>query len=147
MAADSAVGGNSYVSVADADAYFADSLLGGEWIALSSKDAALVSATRYLQVLGVENLDGSAIVIGETIPDAIKQATYELGLFLVNNQSSFNAQDTTTRIKVAVIEIENEILENGSYSSLPPFVQALINPYLDNSAVGNTGAGFTLDLH
>ena len=140
MPLDATTGGNSFVTVAEADAYFADSLYSDSWTSVSSKDAALVTATRYLCMLKLYNTDGSLIIVGDTIPEDVQYATHELGLYLNDNFDQFNTQDTTTRIKVAVIEIENELLSFGELSSLPMRVRSLIDPYLSASS-----SGFTLE--
>lgn len=162
MPLDATIGGvtaNSYVTEAEATAYFADSLQGDSWTSLSSKEAALVSATRYLDMLGWKgsratteqalelprnylcDINGT-LIESDVIPPKIKQAVYELALYMALNLDAFIEEDLTTRIKVSVIELENELKEFGAFSSLPLRVQNLINPYIESYS----GSGFTLSL-
>ena len=117
MAFDSTVGGpnaNSYVSVADADAYIALRLNSSEWTAAdtATKQAALVTATSMLdemfawrgepatttQALHWPATDATDCAGGEindaTIPAAVKNATCEQALYLLK----FDATQTPTAI-------------------------------------------------
>lgn len=154
MALDATVGGansNSYVTALEADAYFSDSLMSQQWSAVGSKDAALITATRWLDGFLYEGERASTtqalahprknmydieggLVSSDDIFVNIKRATFELALYMDQNIDSFTEADTTTRIKVAVIEIENELPDFGSYSSLPLVVQRLIDPFLGSPA-------------
>lgn len=164
MALNATIGGstsNSYVTEAEASNYFADSLQGDSWTGLTAKEAALVSSTRYLDMLDWEGQKtdesqslelpreymydiNSELVGNDVIPEKVKQAVYELALYMGSNPDSFSTADTTTKIKVDVIEIEQEVIEFGSYSSLPLRVRNLISPYMASPAV--SGNGFCLEL-
>lgn len=104
------VGTNSYVTVAEADAYFGDRLNADSWTSASAaiKSQALVTATRFIderswigqavsssQKLGWPRngavyLDprlGRRITIPNTqVPDTVKQAVYEQALHMLKNE-------------------------------------------------------------
>lgn len=145
MALDATVSGlqsNSYITVAEADAYFANTLRKDSWMAVSSKEAALCDATSYLDVfdwLGSKSVNEQSLAhprsglggySSDDIAKPIKDAACELALYLVENSDSFTEKDTTTMVKVAVIQIEKKLKEFGSYSSLPLRVKRLIGQFL-----------------
>lgn len=159
MALDATVGGNSansYVSQDEANDYFADTLQADDWTAVTAKDGALVQATEYLNSLewrgnkasstqalqlprkSLYDVNGS-LVPSDSIPPEVKRATYQLALFLAANSDGLTP-DLTTKIKVDVIEIEQEVLAFGSFSALPTLVKNLIKPFM------KTGSGVVLEL-
>ncbi len=161
MALDATISGtssNSYVTTAEADLYFTDSLYSSSWTAVGDKDVALISATNYLEMFAyggtkavteqallhprkdIYDRDGTEIV-STVIARDVKRATFELALYMSENLDAFKEADKTTRIKVAVIEIEQELKEFGSYSSLPLRVKQLIDPFLES----NSFKGFDLE--
>ena len=140
MPLDATTGGNSFVTQAEANAYFADSLVSDQWSAVSAKDGALISATEYFNAIGLCS-DGSSIEVGGDIPDAIKTATCQLALFMANNLDALDSNDRTKRIKLEGLEIENEISDSefGYLSSLPSRVELLIKPYICSNSNASTG--------
>ena len=158
MAFDSTIGGasaNSYASVADADAYFADRPSSSDWSGVSDKEKALVQATDYLdnfaysgyqtdssQALAhprsnLVNREGSGFIGTAVIASDILKACYELALYLDTNASLFVIDDTVTDVKIGPIAIKQERKEFGEYSSLPMNVKRLIDPYLSSGTVRN----------
>lgn len=143
---DATIGGansNSYVDVAFADAYFATTLKAASWVALTVKSEALVSATLYL-----DTFDYKSVVATETqalqfprldqtdIPYRMKVATCEQALYMAENPDAFGIADKTTEIKVAVIQIKQEVASFGSISSLPLGIKNLIREFLDTGQGG-----------
>jgi hypothetical protein len=119
----------SYLSVEDADAYFAASFNNAAWSALSyeEKEIALQEATRWLETLCYEgekcdagqplkwprhNVECCGVVAScAEIPGALIQATAELALVLHNNPNSIIKGPTTgtgpvKRQKLDALEIE-----------------------------------------
>ena len=119
-------GVNAYVSVADADAYFADRLGGEIWLGLSEqvRAAALISATKHIDGMHWKNSaisasqplafprDGTyfdnrvgAYVAMNPVPHNVEIATCETALYLVNNQSVLDGQTSVKGLKVGPIEL------------------------------------------
>jgi len=106
LALDATVGGagaNSFGTIAEGDAYFADRLFASGWTSASdaNKAAALVMATRALNslcYLGTAAADTQALAFPRTgltlpsgyatstgaIPQLVKEAMFEFALFLLN---------------------------------------------------------------
>jgi len=146
---------NSYVSLAEADVYYADSLFLDRWDALSSKEAALVTGTRIIDSLTFDGevtsatqalqlprsgmVDRNGVDVDDSvIPTEIKQAVYDLALYVAENPDSLTTGSGITRIKVDVIEIEQNAIELGDVSSLPSSVQRLLAPFLQNPQVSDS---------
>ena len=149
------VGTNSYVEVVDATAYFNDSLRKADWAGLSTptKSAALIEATRYLDRLdwkGEKTSSAQALEFprdgDSTVPDAIKEATYEVGLRLaldptlidnINNQTGSNIK----RVKAGDVETEffgtSANLDGGK--QLFDWVHALVKDLLAGQSGGIVG--------
>lgn len=149
MALDATVGGptaNSYVTRAEAVAYFAERLHTDAWTALSDteKDASLIMATRLIdRLLCFEGtsatttqalrfpMTGLVLPTGATVPDdelplVVKEATYEMALVLastdVTQQSEAEAQGLN-KLKVGPIELGfKDALE---HKTLPPVIRTL----------------------
>jgi hypothetical protein len=139
---DATIGGassNSFVDLAYADAYFLSTLSAVRWAALTVKNEALVSGTLYLDTLGYKGTvatDTQALQFprlgSAVIPERIKIATCGLALYMAENQDAFGVADMTTEIKVAVIQIKQEVAAIGSISSLPLGIKNLIREFLDD---------------
>lgn len=140
---------NSYVTNAQADTYFGDAIHGAPWTAASetTQDQALVTATRMLdraawagsktsssQPLewprtGAVDRDGVAISTS-VIPTAIREATYELALVLVNNSE---AQSGTPAVKTISTGMTSVTFANATATQgqrLPPIVMGLAGALL-----------------
>jgi hypothetical protein len=148
------VGTDSYVTVAEADAYHLASIHGANWTAAVNltKEQALLTATRMLerqewvgtktspvQALdwprtGVTYPDGTPVP-SATVPQFIKDAECELALALINDQSVQINEDTSNnirRLKAGSAEIE--YFRPTSGSRFPTIVAELVNFYLASAA-------------
>lgn len=139
-------GVNSHVTVAEADAYFADRLDVAEWLASDEpgKSNALVTATGLM-----ENIPWMGTVVSETqplafprvgsyfdprvggfvyldgeTPDRILKATFELAYHLLNNDGILDGSSSVSDIKVGPITISNI----QAVSTIPAIVRNLIKP-------------------
>lgn len=123
------VGTNSYLTVDEANAYFADRVDAAAWTSadVPLKEQALVTASRMLNELiwvGVASADTQKLAfprIGEylepilgkvvqldsaVVPDRIKAATCEQAYQLLNNDGLLDDTGTVSKLKVDVIELE-----------------------------------------
>lgn len=146
MAIDSTVAGdsaNSYVSLAEADAYFAESFGRTAWASSGDKESLLVSASKYLDMFltwdGVKATDEQSMewprkfaydktrreYSSSIIPMPVKFATYELAYYmLVNGDLSFEEQ-TIDRVKVGTVDVS--FTEMSTDSGIPKFVEAIVS--------------------
>ena len=134
---------NSYVSVADADVYFATRPRSTAWTALSTDDkgAHLIHATRILDAStvweGTRMSQTQALEFPRTpddfssaaVPDPIITALCELAIALVSSDITGSAdQDPLKEIKVGPITLVSDS-KPISPSTLPQFVRDLIAPW------------------
>lgn len=152
---------NSYVTLAEADTYFASRLYTTDWdnASVDDKSKALITATARIdqekfygeretstQALafprtGLGYLDG--IYLDGIIPTQLKEATYELAKYMLSVDMSKPSVDTGTqkKVKVGSIEVEYAIDKNDnvsqSFDTLPPFVMALLGDI--SRTVSNSG--------
>lgn len=145
-------GVNSYATVEEADAYFADRLDVAAWTAASStqKAQALVTATKMLDNLdwiGVAVSDsqtlafprsgtyfdprlGMEISLSETsVPSRIISATYELAYHLQNNDGLLDDTGLVKDISIGSIRLSTVT----SPSKIPGVVRKLIRPLQVNA--------------
>lgn len=152
MAIDSTVGGaaaNSYVTVQEADAYFATRTHADAWTGATSdlKERALITAVYRLdqeswagrrasqnQALawpryGAEDADGYAVP-SDSIPTDIKRAQMEMALVQLGRSDPLAATglEGFERLKVGPIDIETR--RGSSTDDLPPHVNRFAAPYL-----------------
>ena len=135
----------SYVSVANADDYFAVDLNAAGWTALTTeqKELQLGWATRFLdqkttwkgspattvQALrwprtGTYDRDGVAIG-GSVVPDEVAAATCELARWLLtNNPSAGQDVEYLRRVVVDVVEVEYQ--ENTTQTAYPSILNAIL---------------------
>lgn len=142
---DSTVGGasaNSYVAVADADAYFLDSFGRSLWATASEKEALVITASRILDQYmdwnglktdsnqsmewprtGAYNKAGQAID-STIVPGPVKFAVYELAYYLLENGGLTYENQSLESVKVGAIALrfDQKLKELG----IPGFVIALI---------------------
>jgi hypothetical protein len=149
-------GTNSYVTVAEADAYFEDRLDIAAWSSASSvqKSQALVTATRML-----DELEWTGVAVSEsqplafprsgayydpklgmdvnfnesTPPTRIVQATYELAYHLLNNDGLLDDTGSVKNLTVGSISLELVIGAN----KMPNTIRKLIKPLQ-----GSNGSNF-----
>ena len=141
---------NSYATVAEADAYFADRLSGASWASISPemKAKALISATQKLDEMRWKN---SAIASDQPLafprtgsyfdkrmgayipmtptPNAIRISAIEMALFLLENPDSQETGSYVKELKVGPIELKG--LERTSKQ--PSVVQNALADMLDGS--------------
>ncbi len=142
---------NSYVTVAEADAYFADRLDASAWVAANAntKAKALVTATSNLdlmswagtvlnetQALAFPRLGyffdprlGTNTEFPSTVPTRIITATCELANYYLNNEGVTLNPLATSTIKVGTIEISGARVP----SSIPLSINRIVRPMLVNS--------------
>lgn len=144
---------NSYVTLDEANAYFADSSNAAEWQALSNdgKEDALVSSTR---VLDKESWVGVAVSTSQSLafprsgsyydpkygqvvyfdeedtPSRVKEATFEMALHLLKNPDSLNSASTVKELKVGSIELKGL----STLQTVPSTASKLIRPVLNNTS-------------
>jgi hypothetical protein len=145
-------GVNSYVTVAEADAYFADRLEADVWSGSSAavKAQALITATSIIdqyEFLGEAVSDtqplafprkgvyfdtklGRNVEFAPFVPDRVLVGTYELALHLMSNTDVLNPSGTVGSIKVDVIELK--YIKNSEKS--PERVRSILRPLRRNSS-------------
>lgn len=152
MALDATPGGaaaNSYVTVAEADAYMAARLHKAAWETANSatKEAALQWATRELDRLAwrgravteiqalrwprsyIYDLDGYRLLDG-AIPRFLKDATAELAFSLIASDRTADAQGKgLASVTVGPIEIEFD--KQDTAGVIPRAVTRMIMPYIE----------------
>ena len=144
-------GVNSYVTVAEADAYFADRINVSAWTDATPtlKGQALVTATqilddqRWIGTAISEDQDlafprsgeyfdprlGSSVYISEETPKRILTATYELALHLLLNSSLLEDTGGVTSLNVGPIQLTSIT----KASLLSKSVKTAITPLLVNA--------------
>jgi hypothetical protein len=145
-------GTNSYVTVEEADAYFADRLDAAAWTAADAtqKAQALVTATAYLDELRwtgtavsesqslafprvTEYFDprlGTSIYLeGNTVPSRITKACTELAYHLLNNDGLLDETGGVRDISIGPITLTG--ISNAP--KIPSNIKRLITPLVVNS--------------
>ena len=141
---------NSYVTVAEADAYFADRLSNDVWSVLSpeKKAQSLVAATEYIDGL---RWKGSAVDSQQALafprvgsyydaklgayqemnptPSRVITSVYETAMHLVKNEGVQEANSVIKGLKVGPIELT----DIRAVSVTSPVVSNLLRDMLDNS--------------
>lgn len=141
------VGTNSYITLADAETYFAERLNSTEWDAETdaNKTAALIQATKMIdfrsylggryvstQALAFPRaglVDDGIVVDDSTVPQKVIDATCELALYLL--QEDYSAPDDLSEfsaVKVGPIEIDTKSggRSASGQKTFPPFVLSLL---------------------
>ena len=161
------VGTNSYISVADTDVYFSESLNTGVWTTASNekKEAALIQATRTIdacyifnghlsddeQLLAFPRSDVTDCegrdIDSDSIPISLKNATCEQSLHLLSGNQLVMPSLLTQGFKKAKLgSMEVEVTDSKSTAS-PDKISSMARAFLDclgtikSSAV--SGGGFT----
>lgn len=147
---------NSYVTVAETDAYFAARLISA-WGALSSpvKEAALISSTDYIdatyetQFKGLRASSTQALawpregvtvdgveILPTVIPTRLKSAQMQLALKASAGELLADETQTVQREKVDVVEVEYARGSTGG--TLYTFVSRLLAPLVRGGASGGS---------
>ena len=151
MALDATLGGasaNSYVTVAEADAYFATSFGRTAWGSASAanKEIVLIESTRLLDLLVswkgyvksdtqalrwprtyVPNIDGrylESYISDSIVPKDVKNAVFELAYSLLSNGGFQASENELAKVKVGPVSIDfsDTVKSNG----LPKMVSDMI---------------------
>lgn len=151
MALDATLGGasaNSYVTVAEADAYFATSFGRTPWGSASAanKEIVLIESTRLLDLLVswkgyvksdtqalrwprtyVPNIDGrylESYISDSIVPKDVKNAVFELAYSLLSNGGFQASENELAKVKVGPVSIDfsDTVKSNG----LPKMVRDMI---------------------
>lgn len=149
---DATVGGaasNSYVTVAEADDYFASRLNTGNWAA-ADKDAALITAAydidSFFKWIGartddIQFMDWPRIFVDDVesneIPFDIKRAQMELAISYIDGGYSNTQAETVEKVKLGGLEVE---FGEGSYDKrLPSYIAnivGILGQYIESSPNG-----------
>jgi len=141
---------NSYVTLDQANAYFADRTNAQAFLSLdnNAKEDLLITATRYLddtnEYVGVAVSTSQPLAWPRTgtyyeprysntvalptseVPDRLKRATYEMALHLAENPDNLTSRTTLDKIKVGSIELSGL----QSMSKVPSQVRSVVKPLL-----------------
>lgn len=157
---------NSYLSVADADAYIADHGNSATWSAATdaSKQEALRLATQYLDIryatkwlgsrgdseqslawprYGIEDYDGF-VVDWDELPSAIEDATAELALRVIEGDTLLDDIDSpgtieSTSTTVGPIKKSTNYLGGKSQVKRYPLIDGLIRPLISSGGMLERG--------
>ena len=158
---------NSYVTLAEADTYFDSRLNVSVWTdaTTDNKNRALVQATRRIdyeeyygdrefpdvpQVLSFPRINlgtFDGIDLDSIIPLQVKEATYELAIYMLSVDMSQPSVDTSTKseVKIGSLAVKYNIDKGDNttqnFDTLPPNVVSLLE---DLSPSINSGAFFTV---
>lgn len=150
---DATVGGaasNSYVTLAEAEAYFLTRLNVDSWTGTDDiKNRAISQASlridfeefegeRYTTTQALKwprtemTIDNKTYPVDE-IPVAIKNATYELALYMLGkDMTAANTNDAYDSVKLGPLEVDFNTVQ-PSNNELPPYVLDYLTPFLDNN--------------
>lgn len=148
---------NSYVTLAFADGYFADTLEGREWLSFPREDRAraLISATRKIdeefRYCGrpYDTLTPQALKFPREsdydsegnlqIPDGIEYATCELALHLLREQKTPDLVNRERlqeqRVRRFSLDGITEEYRNGVWDNFPRRVRKLLRPFVEKGGV------------
>lgn len=141
---------NSYITLADADAYFANLLGGSDWAAFTSdqRQRALISATLVIERLQLRGKQYDRTTpqalhfprIGEyEIPAAIQRAQCEQALWMLQQQAEPELFDRAALRAQGVTSMSLDGLSE-SYGGaqhadgLSPIVRSMLRPYVATAA-------------
>lgn len=137
---------NSYCTVAEADSYHGDILYATTWTASSTKEEALIQATRLLDEHvaweGMKNTKEQAlrwprsyvygpdgyVVANDSVPQWLKNATSELARhLLISDRTAEASTKGFKRLKLGDMELH--VSRNDRISVIPPSVWSMISSY------------------
>ena len=160
---------NSFLDVDEANKYFETRLYSTSWTGLNdeTKTVALIASSRFLSVYynyygtrteEFQNLDFPRIGLYDhdgynldyyTVPEKVKQATAELALYQIENQSlvsniSSPLDSGLTEIKVSSIALKfsREALRDGDTTDFefPQYIHSLLVDFIESLAsIGSSG--------
>lgn len=143
-------GTNSYVTLAEANTYFADRLDSDAWVSANDteKSQALITAASMIDSMSFEGYvssdtqvqafprtisffdprRGCSVTITDEVPSQIITANYELAIHLLNNRGIQDATGTVTNLTVGTISLQTI----QSSPKVPMAVLRFIRPLLVN---------------
>lgn len=150
------VGTNSYLNAIAADAYFADRLNSSVWVASTTKDQALIQATKMIDNLkfkGYKAVPTQALMFPRipseqlygyqmthydeygmysvTTPQRVLDATCELAIWLLQDDyTAPNDLEQFDNVKLGGLEVKTS---TSTEKKLPPMVIELLKPFRDSS--------------
>lgn len=143
---------NSYITLADADAYFANSLGGSDWAAFTSdkRERALISATLVIERLQLRGKQYDRTTpqalhfpritdFAYEIPAAIQRAQCEQALWMLQQQAEPELFDRAALRAQGVTSMSLDGLSE-SYGGaqhadgLSPIVRSMLRPYVATAA-------------
>lgn len=147
MAAVIVVGTNSYVTVAEADAYFADQFGYESWEGETNKEGALISACNqqldpYCEWYGYPTDENQALAFprsGDTeVPESVKIAQMEIA-YQMHSQITTNPDggDPLTKLKAGSVELGFEASQQGNIL-ITDYVTRILGEYGLCSGSGST---------
>lgn len=126
---------NSFVTLEEAEAYFAERLHTQAWTSTGEGDriVSLIQATRIFN-LYLTWKGGAAPKPGE-IPEALKQATCEMALYLLQEDPlAPDSMAGLSRIKLGELELEARI--GASRRVIPAYILAMLSGLADLAVYG-----------
>jgi hypothetical protein len=157
---DATVGGadsNSYVTAAEADAYFDERLQSAHWTGEADADVkaqALIQATRRLDTFrfgGLKVAEGQALKWPrieaydddgyefDGIPTVVKHATFEAALWLLganaDGTDAFGKSGLEQFRRAKVGPLDVEMRHGHTQDQLPPHVMRILRPVLMSSGI------------
>lgn len=151
---------NSYVTVAEADAYFSDSFGRPLWITPATtadvKATLVVYASRlldqYMEWAGSRATDTQsmewprigaydrfgAMIPSDQIPKQVKYAVFELAYYALENNGLSFADQTIDSVKVGSIQVE--FTPKSTDAGIPKFIENLLSGLGMPIIVGASGA-------
>lgn len=151
MALDATVGGatsNSYVTVAEADDYFADRAHAESWDDVENKESLLITSTSmldwYMKWKGTKATDSQAldwprldvsrpdgtVVDSTTIPRDVKQATFELAFLSIDSDRlAENPLDGFVQIQASslMLKTDNPDVNSTKPKPVPSSIKTILN--------------------
>lgn len=148
MSLDATAGGaaaNSYVTTAEADAYFATRMGADAWAEADDPEAALITATERLEqesYRGQRATDTQALKFPRskvvidgvelddtTVPLAVKKACCEAAIALLEDEDVFSGSDLKGFNSIQTQDVKFE-LRHGVEGALPDRVKTLLKDFL-----------------
>lgn len=149
---------NSYVTVAEADAYFSDSFGRPLWANATNdaKATLVVYASRlldqYMEWAGIKATDTQsmewprigaydrfgAVIPSDQIPKQVKYAAFELAYYVLENNGLSFADQTIDSVKVGSIQVE--FTPKSTDAGIPKFIENLLSGLGMPIIVGASGA-------
>lgn len=133
------IGVNSYVDVAEADAYFSATFDNPGWSAITDKDGALVSARQQLdnmcQWFGYPSVDGQALAFprlpdADPVPQVVKDAQCEIALQIgTQGSTSTDSGDPLEELKAGSVTLKFKTSGGSSNPLQTDLITSLLKQY------------------